>query len=48
MYLIVWSDGLVVRVCVWLGRGCELECHFGQLSIWDKKFLAQNEYHKYH
>ena len=37
----------VVRTCSQLAWGCGFVSHWGQLSIWNRKALAQNEYHIY-
>ena len=43
-HLIVEPDSSVVRACAQEARGHGFESHFGQLSIWNRKTLAQNEY----
>ena len=37
----------MVRACARYARGRGFESHSGQLSIWNRKTLAQNEYHIY-
>ena len=34
-------------IYVYIAQGCGFESHSGQLSIWDRKTLAQYEYHIY-
>ena len=37
----------MVRVCVRQARGPGFESHSAQLSIWNRKTLAQHDYHIY-
>ena len=38
----------MVRVCARSARGHGFKSHQGQLSVWNRKTSAQNEYHIYH
>ena len=46
-HLIVRPDSSVVRASARSAQGRGFESHSGQLSIWNRKTLAQNEYHIY-
>ena len=50
MYLYIYSIYIQSMVYMWYAYGIQgrgFKSHSGQLSIWNRKTLAQNEYHIY-
>ena len=47
MYIYIYIYIYILHIYINSKRGCGFESHPGQLSIWNRKTLAQNEYHTY-